>query len=111
MLKLPFFVLMVFSFICCTGPKKVQEKSQQQIIAFDLLKASEELLYAAKIDSPSLKNLIWKFEHADIENFYHQLSNDNKKKAFWINIYNAFILNEIKTNPSSYNHKHSFFFR
>jgi hypothetical protein len=45
----------------------------------------------------------------EVEVLASELTNDNRKKAFWINIYNGFIQVLLKENPDLYKNKNKFF--
>lgn len=52
-------------------------------------KLSQELLLAVKMNEP-LEDLLILIADLDLGELKNQLKNDTNKKAFWINIYNAF---------------------
>lgn len=54
-------------------------------------KLSEDLLLLVKMDKPS-EELVNQLSITNLSTFTTQLNDDNSKKAFWINIYNAFYL-------------------
>lgn len=56
-----------------------------------LNKLSEDLLLAVKMEQ-SFDILIDRLSEIDIDVLIGRLNSDNGKKAFWINIYNAFYL-------------------
>lgn len=55
----------------------------------DLLKISEQILLAVKMQKPT-SSFVSDLGNMDISSLQNQLCTDNKKKTFWINIYNAF---------------------
>jgi hypothetical protein len=73
-----------------------------------LVALSQKLLYAVRTEDSS-DVLVEQLSRADMHNIYKQLSNDANKKAFWLNIYNAFVQRILKANPGKYKNKHAFF--
>ena len=55
----------------------------------DCIKLSQDILYAVKTGEPtdSLEN---KLSNLSADTLLNQLSSENKRKAFWLNIYNAY---------------------
>lgn len=56
-----------------------------------IIKLSEKLLLAVKMENP-LEDLIEKLASISLDELTSELNNDGQKKAFWINIYNAYYL-------------------
>ncbi len=73
-----------------------------------LLQVSKDFLYSLKNDQ-STDDCKFILENTSVEELEYQLNDDNKRKAFWINIYNAFIMDILKENPSLYLDKGNFF--
>ena len=73
-----------------------------------LIKISQQLLLAAKTHEPtdSLVNVIRKITEEELT---EQLTTDNYKKVFWINLYNAFTQLILSKNPEKYKKRGSFF--
>lgn len=69
---------------------------------------SEMFLYAVRTNSSS-DTFIEKFRTADREILHKQLSDDAYKKAFWLNIYNAFVQKLLTENPEKFKSRNSFF--
>jgi len=55
----------------------------------DILKLSEKFILAIKMEEQYVEFTIT-LARIDYNTLYNQLNNDDKKKAFWINIYNAY---------------------
>lgn len=74
----------------------------------DLSALSQQLLLAAKTNKPvdSFTTLLSNTTKARLEN---QLATQNQKKAFWINIYNAYTQIILGKNPDQYKNRNSFF--
>ena len=74
----------------------------------NLVALSEQLLLAAKTKEPtdSLQNIL---QHITLEDLTKQLLNDDLKKVFWINVYNAFTQIILSKGPLKYKNRSSFF--
>ncbi|MBC7915323.1 MAG: DUF547 domain-containing protein [Pyrinomonadaceae bacterium] len=72
------------------------------------LQLSQDFLYAARTGD-STKNYIDKLGKADLNDLFSQLNGDEKKVAFWLNIYNAYTQILLKNNPEKYKSRSSFF--
>ena len=83
-------------------------KSFHQYSSVDLISVSQQLLLAAKIKEPidSFVNILQNISAEDIRN---DLKSDNLKKAFWINLYNAYTQVILTKNPDFYKKRSSFF--
>ncbi|MEJ7738371.1 MAG: DUF547 domain-containing protein [Chitinophagaceae bacterium] len=76
----------------------------------DLIALSQQLLLAAKTKEPtdSLTAILSTIPETEISK---QLSTEDQKKAFWINIYNAYTQIILSKEPGKYKSKSSFFSR
>lgn len=70
-------------------------------LSIDLLKAIKD-----KKETKEIRNLIQMSTLTELES---QLDSDQKKLAFWVNIYNAYIQMVLNVNPSLYEDRRSFF--
>ncbi|MBC7867188.1 MAG: DUF547 domain-containing protein [Gloeobacteraceae cyanobacterium ES-bin-316] len=73
-----------------------------------LVALSQEFMYAAKTGEDT-KLFEEKMSGLDIEKLKTGLVNDDEKKAFWINTYNAFTQVLLKKNPDAYKDRKNFF--
>jgi len=64
----------------------------------NLIELSQQLLSASK-SSSSITSLLNKIETIDLSQLQFELNTDEKRKAFWINIYNSFATIYLKPNP------------
>ena len=73
-----------------------------------IIDISQQLLLAAKTKEPtdSLVNILKSITETSLET---QLNNDNTKKAFWINLYNASTQVLLSKNIKKYKDRSSFF--
>ncbi|MAJ32786.1 MAG: hypothetical protein CMC18_09135 [Flavobacteriaceae bacterium] len=92
-------LLMVFAtlFFLNINAQNLEDLSQQLLTRQLQLKSTEEI-------EKKLSNL-------SLEQLSHSLKTDTHKKTFWINIYNAFIVKKLRSNPKDYNKRNSFFSR
>ncbi|MEJ7626221.1 MAG: DUF547 domain-containing protein [Ferruginibacter sp.] len=69
---------------------------------------SQQLLYAVRTGDSS-DVFIKLLELADQQALERQLKTDAAKKAFWLNIYNAFVQKILEENPGKYKNRNAFF--
>lgn len=80
----------------------------QNITGVSLIETSQQLLLGAKTheSTESLEEVI---QNSSGKTLMQQLKDDNHKKAFWINIYNAYTQIILSKNPGKYKNRNSFF--
>jgi len=85
-----------------------QTGMQDNSAHIDLIQTSQQLLLAAKRHeaTDSLTTMISRITDADLS---AQLTDDNHKKAFWINLYNAYTQVLLSKDPGIYQQRSSFF--
>ena len=76
--------------------------------SLQLISLSQQLLLAAKTNN-STDAFVQLLATVPYKALEIQLVTDNDKKAFWINIYNAFTQLLLSSNPDTYKHKNQFF--
>ncbi len=69
---------------------------------------SQQLLLKAKRREPA-DSLIQFLQQISPDELYQELNTDNKKKTFWLNIYNAFTQLSLAQNPDQYKNRGQFF--
>jgi hypothetical protein len=74
----------------------------------EYVKLSMELVGAVK-EGKDTKPYVSKVEKLSLDKLSHSLDSDNKTKAFWINIYNAYVQILLKDNPSLFDDRNKFF--
>ncbi|MEO7923437.1 MAG: DUF547 domain-containing protein [Chitinophagaceae bacterium] len=84
--------------ICAEKPDSLQS----------LLTISQSFLYAARTGE-EVKEFQGLLENAEPGALDQQLKDDNTKKAFWLNIYNAYVQLLLKENPDTYRKRGQFF--
>ena len=75
----------------------------------DYVKLSTEFIEAVKKQNDKVPSYINALQKADEKELINQLDNDEKKKTFFINVYNAFTNNALVKNPALYNDRNKFF--
>ena len=84
-------------------------QSKTQITApINYIQMSQDFVYAAKADGDATPYLD-SFAIVDEDVLSQQLKTDNDKKAFFINIYNAYTQYILKRNPDKYKNRNDFF--
>ena len=83
-------------------------EEQNQFYHADPLKISQNLLYSVK-GNENFNAWTDTLEHLSMKSLKKHLNNDNSKKVFWINIYNAYTQILLKKDVSTYQNKDAFF--
>ncbi len=73
-----------------------------------LIKLSQDFMYAAKTNEATA-NYINQLKDLKYEELLSGLKNDDDKKAFWINLYNAYTNASLHKNPDQYKDRKAFF--
>lgn len=97
-------IISSFLFNLLSGYRNVNSAT----VDVNLIELSQSLLLAAKTKEPTTNqvNLLKNINESFLEN---QLKTDDQKKAFWINIYNAYTQVLLANNPEQYKKRSSFF--
>jgi len=115
-----FLTLFIFSFISCSnevtnstdtiaiGTEVKVENPEMKISEMSYQQASENMLRDLK-DGKDVNKYAEKFAAANFEQLAAEVNTDAKKKAFWINLYNAYIQKLLVENPSLYDDRNDFF--
>ena len=74
----------------------------------DYIKLSQELLYAAKTEEPT-NRFEEELASASKQELATQMKTDAERKAFWLNIYNAFTQIGLQKQPEEYKKRNKFF--
>jgi hypothetical protein len=94
--------IITFSLLCMTFHMNAEVPVNYLQVSEDLMMA----IYTNSSDVPYLKTTLAK---ADENQLAAQLGTDAQKNAFWVNIYNAYILDILTENPEKYNNRRQFF--
>ncbi|HMU44811.1 MAG TPA: DUF547 domain-containing protein [Chitinophagaceae bacterium] len=84
--------------------------AQMDSFAGDYIKISQSLLYSLKTEA-NPETFLKDLKDAKEETLIKQLYNDDRKKAFWLNIYNSFVQLSLSENPSLFKKRSEFFSR
>lgn len=71
---------------------------------------AQELLYAARTGEPT-EAYVQQLAAADADTLFRQLATDDQRKAFWLNVYNAFVQCALRRNKDQYRRRSQFFSR
>lgn len=73
-----------------------------------LVQLSQDFVYAAKTKAPA-DDLLQQVKNIPFDSLQKQLATDAEKKAFWINLYNAFTQIILQKDPKRYQSRNDFF--
>ncbi len=83
--------------------KRIVEKSQNKLVQL-----SQEFMYAAKTGEQT-PSFISSLKDLSLDELAATITTDEEKKAFWINLYNAYTQAALKDNPEQYKKRGIFF--
>lgn len=83
--------------------KNIVEKSQNKLVQL-----SQEFMYAAKTGEQTT-SFITSLKDLSLDELTATITTDDEKKAFWINLYNAYTNTALKNNPDQYSNRGKFF--
>ncbi len=86
-----------------TEPKAMYTESSNTLV-----KLSQDFMYAAKTNE-AVEDYISRLKNLDYTELLSGLKNDDDKKAFWINLYNAYTNASLHKNPDQYKSRNKFF--
>jgi hypothetical protein len=92
-------------FYCCLLLQTVSMMAQEKV---DYIKISQEILYAVKTDEPA-DIMMSQLANASDADLLKQLKSDIERKAFWLNVYNAYTQIGLKKDSNAYQHRNKFF--
>lgn len=75
----------------------------------DYIIVSQSLLYSVRIGDKAILEHMQELREADESVLFNQLQNDDQRKAFWLNIYNAYVQWSLQRNPERYGNRNIFF--
>ena len=73
-----------------------------------LVQLSQDFMYAAKTGEAT-SIFISQLQQLGMDELQNTINTDNEKKAFWINLYNAYTQVALKNNPEQYTKRSKFF--
>lgn len=89
-------------------PSGENKKSEVEASKNKLVQLSQEFMYAAKTDEETA-GFIRQLQQLSMDDLQAAIKTDEDKKAFWINLYNAFTQVALKNNPEQYKNRGKFF--
>ena len=89
-------------------PKTVEAPKTYTASSSALVKLSQDFMYAAKTNEPIAAH-IKKLHELNYNELLTGLKTDDDKKAFWINLYNAYTNASLHANPDQYKSRNKFF--
>jgi thiol-disulfide isomerase/thioredoxin len=95
------------------GPGDKQNTSRKMIAGNtrsknNTVELSQSFLYAARTGG-NFSAFLDSLKNYSYTQLISELQTDNQKKAFWINLYNAFVQSSLTTNPEQYGSRSAFF--
>jgi thiol-disulfide isomerase/thioredoxin len=73
-----------------------------------LIKLSQDFMYAAKLNE-DVTAFIDQLKNLSFDELKKNVTNDDEKKAFWINLYNGYVNSSLHKNPDLYKDRGEFF--
>lgn len=96
------FTIIIFLVACKSTPKPISKTN------IDYVEYAQE--FVSKLaKKQNVDNYINAFRDANRDELAEQLNTSDKKKAFWLNIYNGYILSILQKSPKLYEDRKSFF--
>jgi Protein of unknown function, DUF547 len=92
-------------FYCCFMLMAFSSMTQGNV---DYSKLSQDILYRVKTGG-HFDTLLLQLSDAPGKELAEHLKTDNEKKAFWLNIYNAYTQIALNENPAAYKRRNKFF--
>lgn len=108
-MKINVFALFVLVLLSCCKVKEAP-LDRNTVATTDLNTLSEKFLKAAK-DGKDTKAIQEELATISLEELRQSLATDTQRYAFWINVYNAYILVILNDHPEYYNDRRDFFSR
>jgi thiol-disulfide isomerase/thioredoxin len=92
---------------------KAEIKTDTKMPAFTaskntLIKLSQDFMYAAKLNE-DVTAFIDQLKNLSFDELKKNISNDEEKKSFWINLYNGYVNSSLHKNPDLYKDRGDFF--
>lgn len=93
-------LLLIFIFLCAVSSLLAQTPNYNQL--------SEELITHLKDNQP-VESILETIAEVNPKELEKQLDNDEKRKAFWINLYNGLVISKLSMNPALFEDRGKFF--
>ncbi|WP_291962128.1 DUF547 domain-containing protein [Maribacter sp.] len=107
-MKLRLYFLAVLFALSCTAKTNLQAQTEAGTNSVDFNELSESFLHKIKAeeDTQEIQNIL---ANTTIKELDAALDTNDKRLAFWLNIYNAYIQVILQNNPELYDDRGSFF--
>lgn len=105
---LSIFILTVLAFSCGSNESKEQNEEQKDEPLTSYVAVSQRLLQNAK-NGQSNAEILKILANAPEDTLTNELFDDDRKKAFWVNLYNGMIQEVLSKNPEKYDNRDTFF--
>lgn len=102
----PYFLFLIFfCFSTCFDKPKASDSA-----SIDVLGVSQDLLLACKTNDWVIADSLWQqLNLCKVQTLGEQLSTDEHKKSFWLNIYNATVQYQLKQHADLYENRSRFY--
>lgn len=100
-----FYILL---FIIIPFAARPQDSTRMEHTNNKWVQLSQDFMYAARTDD-STETFIQQLQNMRLDELRSAIQTDDEKKAFWINLYNAYTQVSLKNNPEQYKKRSSFF--
>lgn len=85
-----------------------QDSTKMEQTSNKWIQLSQDFMYAARTDEETAE-YITKLQQMSMDELRSSIKTDDEKKAFWINLYNAYTQVALKSNPDQYKKRSRFF--
>lgn len=93
--------LLIVLFVQCSEPKDT-------LYPTSAISFSQDFFLSIRTEQP-FQSYLDTLQNIDLDQLNYELATQNKKLAFWINIYNALVQVKIQQNPETYKNRDAFF--
>lgn len=107
-LLMTMFTISILIFSSCSRRIDVQTKKQIKTSSTTYTSLSKRFIERLKIKG-DVSGIIDSLAKVDADVLADELTDDNRRKAFWMNVYNGFILVKLRENPDLYKDRGAFF--
>ena len=100
--------LTITSLSSCNRKLNVQNRKNIESSATTYTSFSKRFIETLKVNG-DVSTIIDSLKNVDADVLANELTDDNRRKAFWINVYNGFIINILREKPELYEDRGAFF--
>jgi hypothetical protein len=99
-------LFLLFLSLLCFGMLKAE--AQKDTTFTNYSKTAQDFLYAVKTED-STRQYLHLLAQANPQEIHNQLDTDDKRLAFWLNLYNAFVQMRLHQSPELFKHRGKFY--